>query len=302
MTSVLVTGATGPLGRRIVEWLLRWAPTVQVAALCRGGDQLADLAHRGVSVRVADYFDPPSLNAAMADVDKLMLVSAPAFTDAVTAHHNVICAAKAAGVHHVHFSSIQRQPDSTTVIDQVTAWNTAAEDELMHSGMDVTILRNTLYADALDVLLGEPDEHGVIRVPAGHARAALATRSDIAAATAVVLAGDGHAGRTYDLAGSHPVDLTEIAAVIATAYGRPVTYRDVAVDAFVAARVQQGQPEPIVRFQADWFAAFTAGEFATTGAIEELLRRPPTDPLTYISRQRQTVGSYPRTDGARRDG
>jgi NAD(P)H dehydrogenase (quinone) len=284
---ILVTGASGALGRGIVESLVARMPANRVAALTRNASALADMAGWGVDVREGDYQDKASISTALEGVEKLMLVSAPAFTDAIAAHHNVISAAERAGVRHIHFASIQRKPDSRFSIAQVTDWNDAAEDELRRCSAATTILRNTLYLDSFYELLGEPDESGRIRVPAGGGRAALATRADIAEATAAVLAGDGHAGRAYDLAGSHPVTLDEVAAVLSTASGRSVRYEAVSVDEFVADRTGPELPEQGARFQADWFAAIGAGEFAATGAVEEFLGRPPTDPLQYISHRRR---------------
>jgi NAD(P)H dehydrogenase (quinone) len=109
---ILVTGASGGLGRQVMEFLLDRVPAGLVAALTRNPGSLADLAGRGVSVRVGDYFDPASLEQAFQGVQKLLLVSAMAFTDAKTAHRNVISAAKIAGVRHVHYTAIQRHPGS----------------------------------------------------------------------------------------------------------------------------------------------------------------------------------------------
>jgi NAD(P)H dehydrogenase (quinone) len=291
---ILVTGASGRLGGRIVQCLLERVPANRVAALCRNVAQLPDLSGRGVQVRVGDYYDTASMTDAFAEVEKLMMVSAPSFTDAITAHHNVITAAQQAGVAHVHFASIQRRADSRFAIAQVTEWNRIAEHELASADLDVTILRNTLYVDALDDLIGEPDARGEIRVPAGQGRAAVPTRADIAEASAAVLATDGHAGCVYDLAGSRPITLEEVAAVISTTYGRPVTYQDVSVEQFVADRSDRGLPEEVVRFQGDWFSAIAADEFAATGMLGDLLGRSPTDPLSFISRRRGSVSSTAR--------
>lgn len=288
MSTVLVTGATGELGRQVIEFLLEWTPPSDIVALARDPEKLADLTARGVSVRAGDYHDPVSLKTALVGVDKLLLVSAQAFDDAVTAHRNVITAAVDAGVSHLHFTSMQRRDGSGFVIPQVTEWNERAEEDLAASGLDVTILRNTLYLDSLNQLLGEPDADGVIGIPAGHTPAAVATRRDLAEAAARILVGDGHAGRTYTLSGSVPVTLDEIVATIGDAYGRTLTYLDVPPDNWVAKAVGLGIPEPGARFHVAWFRAIAAGEFSDTGDLEQILGRAPTNPLTYLHQQRST--------------
>jgi NAD(P)H dehydrogenase (quinone) len=147
-------------------------------------------------------------------------------------------------------------------------------------------LRNTLYLDSLDELIGEPDADGVIRVPAGHTPAAVATRRDLAEATARVLAGDGHAGRTYTLAGSLPITLDDIAATIGNARSRDVTYQDVPPSTWVRESVRRGMPEPGARFLVAWFRAIAAGEFSQTGDLQRILGRSPSDPLTFIHQRR----------------
>jgi NAD(P)H dehydrogenase (quinone) len=226
------------------------------------------------------------LAAAFVGVQKLLLVSAPSFSDAVTGHHNVITAAADAGVSHLHFTAIQRRTGSGFVIPQVTEWERRAEEELADSGMAVTILRNTLYLDSLDDLVGEPDGDGVIRVPAGHTPASVATRRDLAEATARILAENGHAGQTYTLSGSHPITLDDIAVSIGKALNRDVTYRDVPPDTWVADAVRRGLPEPTARFLVAWFGAIAAGEFSETGDLARFLGRSPTDPLEFVYRRR----------------
>ena len=283
---VMVTGASGALGRQVVEFLLERLPPDRVAALARRPESLDDLARRGVSVRGGDYHDPERLEPAFHGVDKLLLVSATAFTDAQAAHRGVIHAARAAGVRHLHYTAIQRRPGSSFTIAQVTDWDADAEKELAGSGLAATVLRNTMYLDSVDDLIGDLSPDRVIRVPAGHARAALATRRDIAAATAAVLATDGHEGRTYTLAGTSAVSLDHIAAALGEVTGAPVTYRDTPVESYVSARVQAGMPEPVARFTADWFQAIAAGEFAAPGDIEALTGRPPTPLAAFLAQRR----------------
>ncbi len=282
----LVTGAHGHLGRLVVESLLERVPATQVAALARQPESLADLAERGVSVRAGDYFDPASLEAAFTGVDKLLLISAAAFTDVKAAHRNVINAAKAARVRHVHYTAIQRRPGSGVVIPQVTEWDEDTEQALSESGLATTVLRNSQYLDSLDDLIGEIATDGVIRVPAGHGSTAQATRRDMAAATAAVLASDGHEGRSYTLAGSPAVTLEDIATIIGEITRHPVTYQDTPVEDYIAARIQAGMPEPYASFTAAWFQAIAAGEFTPSDDIENLTGRPQAPVRGFLAERR----------------
>ncbi|MGW6740102.1 NmrA family NAD(P)-binding protein [Streptomyces sp. NPDC055025] len=283
---IMVTGASGALGRQVVEFLLKRAPAARVAALARRPGELADLTERGVSVRRGDYEDPHSLEPALDGVEKLLLISARSFTDARTAHRNVIHAAKAAGVRHVHYTAIQRRAGSTFVIPQATEWDAYTENELAASGLDITVLRDSQYLESFDTLVGELAPDRVIRVPAGHTPAALATRSDMAEAIAAVLATDGHAERDYTLAGSHAFTLDDVAAVLGEITGVPVTYQDTPVEEYIAARVRAGMPEPWARFTGAWFQAIAAGEFTPTDDIERLIGRPTTSLRAFLARQR----------------
>ncbi|MFE4829214.1 SDR family oxidoreductase [Streptomyces sp. NPDC056672] len=283
---IMVTGASGALGRQVVEFLLKRVPAARVAALARRPEELTDFTERGVSVRRGDYEDPDGLEPALDGVEKLLLISARSFTDAKRAHRNVIHAAKAAGVRHVHYTAIQRRAGSTFVIPQATEWDAYTENELAASGLDVTVLRNSQYLESFDMLVGELAPDRFIRVPAGHTPAALATRSDIAEATAAVLATDGHAERDYTLAGSHAFTLDEVAAILGEVTGVPVTYQDTPVEEYIAARVRAGMPEPWARFTGAWFQAIAAGEFTPTDDIERLIGRPTTSLRAFLTQQR----------------
>ncbi|WP_405984085.1 NAD(P)H-binding protein [Streptomyces sp. NBC_00872] len=283
---IMVTGASGALGRQVVEFLLKRVPAARVAALARRPEELTDFTERGVSVRRGDYEDPDGLEPALDGVEKLLLISARSFTDAKTAHRNVIHAAEAAGVRHLHYTAIQRRAGSTFVIPQATEWDEYTENELAASRLDVTVLRNSQYLESFDMLVGELAPDRFIRVPAGHTPAALATRSDIAEATAAVLATDGHAERDYTLAGSHAFTLDEVAAILGEVTGVPVTYQDTPVEEYIAARVRAGMPEPWARFTGAWFQAIAAGEFTPTDDIERLIGRPTTSLRAFLTQQR----------------
>jgi len=274
MTKILITGATGGLGGQVVEFLLDRVPAGNIVALARDPAKLHSFAEKGVDIRTGDYLDKASLEQAFSGVDKLLLVSARAFTDAATQHANVIEAAKLAGVRHLHYISLQQAEGSKVEIPQVSQWERETEALLQASGLDVTILRNTMYFDTLP--FGKSVNDAGIRVPAGQGHAAFASRRDLAEGAAAVLSSDGHEGNLYTLTGSEAIGMTDIAEAMSNASGRQIDYREVPVAEFVAARVKEGFPEPVANFFAAWFQAIAAGEFSeVTGDLERLIGRTP---------------------------
>ena len=282
MTQILVTGATGALGRQTLNFLLQCISPEQIAALARDPAKLADLAARGVDVRQGDYHDRASLEAAFKGIDRLFFISAPSFTNMVEQHRNIVAAATAAGVPHIVYTGIQRREGSGFVMDQVTATENATEEMLAASGAGITVLRNATYMDALPFLLG-PKALNEIRVPAGKGASAFVARRDLGEASAVVLSTEGHIGKTYTLTGGVAVTMDEIAAILSQIAGHTVRYTDVSVATFIEERVAAGLPEPVGVFLASWMQAIAAGEFATvSGDLERLIGHPAVTPAALL--------------------
>lgn len=282
MAKILVTGATGGLGRQTLDRLLERIPASQVAALAREPAKLADFAERGVDVRHGDYLDKSSLEAALQGIERLFFISAPSFTDMVGQHRNVIDAACAAGVAHIVYTGIQRRAGSDVIVDQVTVTEIATERFLDASGISYTILRNATYMDALPLLLG-PNALTEIRLPAGQGACTFVARRDLAEANAVVLTTEGHEGKVYTLTGAVAVTMNDIAALLSQIAGRPVLYTDLPVSNFVAELGTAGVPEPVGVFLASWMEAIAAGEFSQASSdLEMLLGRPAVLPSEML--------------------
>jgi NAD(P)H dehydrogenase (quinone) len=277
MNKILVTGATGHLGRETLEFLLKQVPASQLVALARDPAKLADLAERGVDVRAGDYFDPESLSRAFEGIDKVLLVSAVAFTDRITQHRNVIAAAKAAGVKQLVYTSIQRKAGSSFSISMVTESDKATEQAIKDSGIAYTILRNTLYLDAVPLILGNAVLDEGVRVPGGSGQAPLAVRSELAEANALVLTQAVHENKTYTLGASETFSFADVAAVLSEIKARPLPYADITVQQFIDEKVAGGFPAPAAVFLAEWIQAVAVGEFTeVTGDLERLIGRKPT--------------------------
>jgi NAD(P)H dehydrogenase (quinone) len=251
-------------------------PTSDIAVLVRDPGKAEDLSALGVDIRTGDYFDTKSLVRAFSGIDKLMFVSTVTFTDGLTQHRNVVAAATEAGVRHVHYTAIQRPELSDFTIPQISELDRETEKALADSSAVVTILRNTMYFDALPLMLSGDVLVAGVRAPAGDGRAALAARQELGEAAAIILAGDGHAGRTYTLGGSRTTSLAEISAILSSIAGKELPYVDVPVETYVAERVSEGLPSFVPPFLAVWFDAIAQGEFAdVTGDLERILGREP---------------------------
>jgi len=273
--TVLVTGATGHLGRLAVEQLLAQGhPADQVVATGRSTEPLADLATQGVRTAVADYDDPSSLAAAFADVDVLLLVSGSELGRRVQQHRNAIDAAVAAGVKRLVYTSA---PHADTTALVVAPEHKATEAHLRASGLAWTLLRNGWYTENYLPVLEPARAMGVLIGSAGDGRVASASRVDYAAAAAAVLLGSGHEERVYELSGDHAWDYDELAGAVGDVVGREVRYQRLSAADHLAALVAAGVPQE----QAEFLVALDANTRdglleETSGDLQALISRATT--------------------------
>jgi NAD(P)H dehydrogenase (quinone) len=271
--SIVVTGATGHLGRLAIESLLtRGVPAEQIVATGRRVEALADLRERGVTVRRADYSDPASLRDAFAGAERLLLVSGSEVGQRLAQHRNAIAAAKDAGVQLIAYTSILRADTSTL---QLAAEHRATEQALAESGVPHVLLRNGWYTENYTAQLPTYLEHGIVG-SADDGRVSAATRADYAAAAAAVLTEEGHEGAVYEL-GGEPFTMAELAAAVSAATGQDVTYTDVPVQQYTQILVGAGLPEPVAAVYADGDRGVADGElFVPSDDLRELIGRAPT--------------------------
>jgi NAD(P)H dehydrogenase (quinone) len=271
--SIVVTGATGHLGRLTVESLLRrGVPAGQVVALGRDTDRLADLAGRGVTVRRADYTDPDSLRAAFAGAEKLMFVSGSEVGQRVRQHHNVVAAARQAGVGLVVYTSITRADTSSLIL---AAEHRATEQELRSSGLPYVFLRNNWYFENYLPQLPAYLEHGVVGA-AGDGRIGAAARADYAEAAAAVLTTEGHTNQVYELAGA-PFTMTGLAEELSRQTGRQVGYTDLPAERYVEVLAGAGVPRSYAQVLADGDRGIAEGALdVDSDDLEKLIGRQPT--------------------------
>ncbi|MDQ7809324.1 SDR family oxidoreductase [Amycolatopsis sp. A133] len=271
---IVVTGATGHLGKLVVEGLLEKLPADQVVAAVRTPEKAAGLAERGVEVRRADYTDPESLVTALKGADKVLLVSSSEVGRRAAQHQAVIEAAKEAGVRHLVYTSA---PQATTSKLVLAPEHKATEELIEASGLAATILRNNWYNENYADTIKQAAATGSFVGSAGAGRVASATRADYAAAAVAVLTGEGHEGKIYELAGDVTWTNADLAAEIGKATGREITYIDLPADEHAKVLTQAGLPEPLVGFLVAIDGDIKDGLLAeTTGDLRTLIGRPST--------------------------
>ena len=275
MTKILITGASGTVGKKTIEHLLnKGIPGNQLIAFSRNTEVLNNLSAKGVELRQGDYFDYESLLKAFEGVKKIMLTSAIAFTDRFTQHYNVIKAAKQMGVKHIVYMSVMRKAGSAQVLPQVTESDLLTEQALKSAGLDYTIVYHPPFADLLSLYYGsDPFENG-IRIPANQGKMAPATRSELAEAHAEILSTFGHENKTYTLSGSHSISFAEIAKILSEIKNQLVTFTSITNQEFIEGMVSQGVPVAVAEFMNGWFLAIESGEFDNqSNDLEKLLGR-----------------------------
>ena len=235
---IAVTGATGQLGRLLIERLRSKVPATDIVALARTPAKAADL---GVEVREADYARPETLDKALAGIDTLMLISGSEVGQREAQHRNLIEAAKQAGVRRVVYTSLLHADTSTLGL---APEHVATEAVLRESGLATTVLRNGWYTENYTVGAGAAVANGALIGSAGQGRIASATRADYADAAVTVLTTPGHDGQVYELAGDTAYTLAELAAEISRQSGKDVPYVDLPPAEYTAALVAAGVPAP----------------------------------------------------------
>ncbi|MER6808737.1 SDR family oxidoreductase [Spirillospora sp. NPDC000708] len=273
--SIVVTGATGRLGRLTVEALLRRGiPAADVIATGRDISGIKDLADRGVTARRADFADTDSLAEAFAGADRLLLISASVPVDERVANHRrVIDAAVAAGVSLMAYTSTTHADTAATIIG---ATHGETEKYLRDRGIPSVLLRNGWYLENYTAQLPQILQNGAVIGAAGEGRISAASRADYAEAAAVVLTTEGHTGAVYELGGDESFTLTELAAAISSAAGKEIAYAHLPVTEFARALAAAGLPAELAEVLADADLGMSRGEMYTdSGDLRRLIGRRP---------------------------
>lgn len=285
---IVVTGATGQLGRLVIHSLLRRVPADGIVAAVRHPDKAADLAALGVQVRQADYDRPATLVAALAGAERLLLISSSEIGKRVSQHQAVIDAARAQGVGLLAYTSLLHA--DTSPLGLATE-HRQTEAAIAASGLPAVVLRNGWYTENYTGAIPAALAHGVLLGSAGQGRIASAARADYADAAAAVLLADANpAGRVYELAGDQAYTLAGLAAEISRQSGKTVVYRDLPQAQYKAALEQAGLPGPVAEVISDSDAGAAQDALFDDGRqLSALIGRPTTPMAQTVAAQLEAI-------------
>jgi NAD(P)H dehydrogenase (quinone) len=273
--SIVITGATGQLGRHVISCLLRLDVQIpEIVAAGRNEEKLGSLAELDLKTALIDYDDPASLDDAFEGAGTVLMISGSEVGRRVAQHRNVIDAAVRAGVSRLVYTSALGADLGKLILAEE---HLATEQAIAESGLPYTILRNGWYTENYEPALRYAEDTGLLLANAGDGRVASAAREDYAEAIAAVLAQDGHTWETYELSGDHAWSFDELAAALTEVLGREVTYRRLTPEQHLAALEEAGVEEATARFLVALDANIEDGALdLVTGDLSRLIGRPTT--------------------------
>ncbi|MFG2524107.1 SDR family oxidoreductase [Streptomyces sp. NPDC048527] len=275
--SIVVTGATGHLGRLVIDGLLAaGVPAERIAAVVRDKEKAAGIAARGVELRIADYSAPGTLTGTFAAGDRVLLISGSEVGQRVPQHRAVIDAAKGAGVALLAYTGVLGGPAADF---DLAAEHKVTEQAILDSGLPYTFLRNGWYHENYTENLAPVLEHDAVTASAGEGRVASASRADYAAAAVAVLTGEGHENQAYELSGDVAWSFAEYAAELSRQTGRTIAYNSVTPEQNREILLGAGLPAPFADILVDVDSAIEQGLLAATGGDLSRLTGRPTTPL-----------------------
>ncbi|MFS0724838.1 SDR family oxidoreductase [Paenibacillus sp. 1P07SE] len=285
--SIIITGATGQLGSKVIGHLLKQGvPAEEIVAIVRSPEKAAHLAELGLELRYGDYNDRFVLQTAFAGADKLLFIPSPDAHDEtlrLLQHTHVAMAAREASVPHIVYYGYAFAEDSKLPL---AATHLLTEGILRSTGIPHTFLRNPLYADIfLDPRsLQAAAQYGTLKSNTGEGPIHSPSRYDLARAGAAVLTGEGHENKTYELVLSRAWTCRELAEALSSAAGKPVAYEPISYEENQALLVRAGLPEDVAGMLSGINEHIASGGSSRTGLDLEQLIGEPT-PLEELVRE-----------------
>lgn len=276
--TIAITGATGQLGQLVINKLKERVSGDNIVALVRSTQKASNL---DVVAREADYDKPDTLNSALAGVDILLLISGSEVGKRAAQHHNVIEAAKQAGVKWIIYTSILHADTSKISLAEE---HRATEAELKNAGIPFTFLRNGWYTENYTGSIPGAIAGGAFIGSAGEGKISSAARADYANAAVAVLTSEGHQGKTYELAGDEAWTLSDLASEISRQTGKNIPYVNMPEADYATALVSFGLPEGLAHAIAGWDVAASEGAlFDDSRQLSKLIGRPTTPLAATVS-------------------
>lgn len=281
---IAITGASGQLGRLVINELLKSLPSTEIIAVVRNPEKVTDLAETGITIRQGDYSKPETLPAAFADTDKLLLISSSEVGQRTPQHANVIEAAKQAQVKLLAYTSLLHADSSPLPL---ATEHLQTEQLLAESGLPHVILRNGWYTENYTASVGPALQYGVVMGCAKNGQISSAARADYAAAAAKVLLSENQQGKVYELAGDKAYTLDQFARKISQQSGKPVSYQNMSEADFTEALKRAGLPDPLALLLAESdTGASRGGLFDNSHSLSSLIGRSTT---SYVDSIRQAL-------------
>ncbi|MBU2327169.1 MAG: NAD(P)H-binding protein [Alphaproteobacteria bacterium] len=281
---LIVTGASGKLGRKVVENLLLHVSAGDIGISVRDPNKVSDMEARGVRVRQGDFSDAASLRHAWAGAKRLFLISSNAAAtggNPLQQHATAISVARQIGVERIFYTS--QISSSATSLFPPGRDHAATEAMLAESGIAWTALRHGFYA-ASALMMNKPGfDAGRLDGPED-GKIAWVTHDDLAAADAKLLVGnDVIDGPTAPLTGSECLDLADLAHVAEEFLGKTISRTVISEESAKANAQAAGIPEGSVAVMLGYYRAARAGEFAVTDlALSRILGRAPESMRTFL--------------------
>ena len=266
-----ITGATGHLGRLVVDKLKGKTAVENIVALVRSPEKAADL---GVEARTFDYNNPAQMGGALEGIDHLLLISGSEIGQRATQHKNVIDAAQKAGIKWIVYTSLLHADTSSL---SLAGEHLETEAYLKAADIPYTLLRNGWYTENYTGSISGALAGGAFVGSAGDGKISSAARDDYAAAAVAVLTGEGHEGKVYELAGDTAYTLTDLAAEISKQTGKKIPYQNLPEKEYAGVLKKFGLPESIAEAIASWDTSASKGDlFDNEKQLSQLIGRPTT--------------------------
>ena len=266
-----ITGATGQLGKLVVEHLKEKTTAENIVALVRNPEKAKEL---GVEARAFDYNNSETLQEQLSGIDHLLLISSNEIGQRAKQHSNVIQAAKKAGIKWIVYTSLLHA-DTTTI--NLAGEHLETEKALKESGIEYTILRNGWYTENYTASIGGAIAGGAFIGSAGSGKISSAARNDYAEAAAVVLTDEKYKGKVFELAGDSAYTLSDLAAEISKQSGKELPYRNLPEEEYAKILESFNMPEFFARAIASWDIGVSKGDlFNDSKELSKLIGRPTT--------------------------
>ncbi|MBD1426962.1 SDR family oxidoreductase [Sphingobacterium arenae] len=266
-----ITGATGQLGRLVVQQLKQRLAAENLVALVRSPEKAADL---GIATTVFDYDKPETLTEGLNGIEHLLLISGNEVGQRKVQHQRIIDAARQAGVKWIVYTSLLHADTSTL---SLAAEHVETEALLQASGIPYTILRNGWYTENYTGSIPGALQAGAFVGSAADGKISSAARADYAEAAAVVLSSAGHIGNVYELAGDEAHTLQDLAAEISKQTGKNIPYNNLPEAEYAGVLASVGLPQPVAEAIASWDVGASKGDlFDDKNVLSNLIGRPTT--------------------------